>query len=158
MGLLPCGSRVVRVVLYAVLLVATLAPWATGQGSTQILVITGDVAPQASDMFTGLSIPALNNAGQVSFHASLTGAASKNEGIYRAGGPGPRFIHFAKCLSQAGLLMERSGHQIDGGGCVKSKKIRGHSGPKPKNRQRRKVKRVAAPAERPGNALQTLQI
>jgi hypothetical protein len=103
MGLLPCGSRVVRVVLYAVLLVATLAPWATGQGSTQILVITGDVAPQASDMFTGLSIPALNNAGHVSFHASLTGAASKNEGIYRAGGPGPTVQIARKGQSDGGL-------------------------------------------------------
>jgi hypothetical protein len=102
MNLHSCRIRVVLVASSALLSSLTFAPWLAAQGTTQILVATGDVAPATSDMFAGLSIPAMNNAGQVTFHATLTGAESNNEGIYRAGG-GPTVQIARKGQSDGGL-------------------------------------------------------
>ena len=61
------------------------------QGTTTVQVLTGDSAPSFSGAPSGtfqfLGAPALNNAGQTAFSATVTGATS-NSGIFRSSGPG----------------------------------------------------------------------
>lgn len=59
---------------------------AAAQPTTAVIGVTGDPAPDGNGSFTFFGIPALNDAGQVAFQASLIGTSagsSDNLGIFR---------------------------------------------------------------------------
>jgi hypothetical protein len=60
-------------------------PPARGQGVTEIIAISGNLAPEGNGTLSLFSAPVLNNAGQVAFRAALSGTSggtADDDGIY----------------------------------------------------------------------------
>lgn len=67
----------------------------------EVLVLSGEPAPDGNGEFSRFYAPVLNDAGQVAFHAQLqgtTGGSRDNKGIFRSGegGEGSRFVQIVR--------------------------------------------------------------